>query len=313
MANNYYNLLIFSNTSANPRRFQLHKKVVKFLLSFVLVSSIVFSVASYYFYNRYFEISREVVELDSLRKENQDQQVQLHKFSRKIQDFESQMVRLEKFDRKLRVITALDLPKGQQGGGGLGIGGSEERIDEEGSLDSPNSALSSRIHEDLKNLRVRSELQEMSFLELDEFFKNQSSLLTSTPSIWPARGWVTSTFGYRSSPFTGLRELHAGVDIATRVGSPVVATANGVVVSADRDSSFGKMVEIDHGYGVRTRYGHNSKHFVKVGDRVKRGQVIAEVGNTGRSTGPHSHYEVMLNGVPVNPMRYIFEEGTGEL
>jgi murein DD-endopeptidase MepM/ murein hydrolase activator NlpD len=221
------------------------------------------------------------------------------------------MVRLEKFDRKLRVITALDLPDNQQGGR-LGLGGSHQNFENEGSPESPNSSLINSIHGDLKNLRARSELQEISFLELDEFFKNQSSLFSSTPSIWPARGWVTSTFGYRRSPFTGQRELHEGVDVATRVGSPVVATANGVVIRAGIDNSYGKMIEIDHGYGVLTRYGHNSVHFVKAGDQVKRGQVIAEVGNTGRSTGPHSHYEVILNGVPVNPLRYILEEGTGE-
>ncbi len=312
MANDYYNLMIFSDTSDNPRRFQLRRKFVKVFFSFLLISSVAFSAASYYFYNRYFEISAEVVELDKLRKESQYQQVQLHKFSKRIQEFESQLVRLERFDRKLRVITALDMPKNQHDGN-LGLGGSSRSLDDTvHDLQSHASKhLANRIQDDLKNLRVRSELQEISFLELDEFFKNQSSLFSSTPSIWPARGWVTSSFGYRRSPFTQLRELHEGLDIATRVGSPIVATANGVVVRAGRDHSYGKMVEIDHGYGVLTRYGHNSKNFVKVGDRVKRGEVISLVGNTGRSTGPHCHYEVILNGVPVNPLRYILEEGTG--
>lgn len=305
--------MIFSDTSGNPRRIQLKKKVVKFFLSSLLVFTVVFSVASYYFYNRYFEISHEVVELDMLQKENQYQQVQLHKFAKKIQEFEAQMVRMEKFDRKLRIITALDVPEGYQNGK-MGLGGSSQNLMGSSTYDSSDivtHSLSDRISEDLKNLKVRSELQEISFLELDEFFKNQSSLFSSTPSIWPARGWVTSAFGYRRSPFTNMRELHEGVDIATRAGSPIVATANGVVIRSGRDNSYGKMVEVDHGYGIITRYGHNSKNLVKTGDRVKRGEVIALVGNTGRSTGPHSHYEVILNGVPVNPLRYILEEGTG--
>jgi len=310
MARKYYNVMIFSGDSGNPRRFQFPKKAAGFLVSTFFIASVVFSAGTYYFYRQYFYVTSEVEELSSLRKENQFQQFQLHKFSKKIQELDSQMVRLEKFDRKLRVITALDVPK-NQGKTKSGLGGSRINLDEGGLPDSPRHSLVNQIHDDLNDLRVRSELQEINFLELDEFFKNQSSLFSSTPSIWPTRGWVTSSFGYRRSPFTGLRELHEGIDIATRVGSPVVATANGVVVRAGRDSSFGKMVEIDHGYGVVTRYCHNSQYFVKAGDRVKRGQVISLVGNTGRSTGPHCHYEVLLNGVPVNPLRYILEEGTG--
>jgi murein DD-endopeptidase MepM/ murein hydrolase activator NlpD len=151
-------------------------------------------------------------------------------------------------------------------------------------------------------------VQVVSFQQLDEFFKNQKSLLSSTPSIWPTRGWVTSGFGMRKSPFTGLNETHKGWDIGARMGSQIRTTADGVVVVAGRKSGYGKMVEIDHGYGISTRYGHNSKNLVEVGDRVKRGALIGMVGSTGRSTGPHLHYEVLLNGVPVNPKNYIFEE-----
>ncbi len=310
MADNYYNLMVFSNTSSNPRRIQLHKTVAKIFLSFLLIFSIVFTVASYYSYNSYFEISGEVVELDRLREENQYQQVQLHKFAKSIEEFESQMVRLEKFDRKLRVITALE-PSGNGQNGNLGLGGSHTNLDQSNSRNSRNFSsepLISSIREDLENLKARSELQEISFLELDEFYKNQSSLLSSTPSIWPSRGWVTSGFGYRRSPFTNSKELHEGIDIAARAGSPIAATANGVVIRAGRNNSYGTMIEIDHGYGVVTRYGHNAKNFVKVGDRVKRGMLIGLVGNTGKSTGPHTHYEVLVKNVPVNPLRYILEE-----
>ena len=101
--------------------------------------------------------------------------------------------------------------------------------------------------------------------------------------------------------------MHEGLDIAARMSSEVIAPADGIVIRGGRSFGLGVLLEIDHGYGVVTRYGHNSKNLVKVGDHVKRGQVISYVGNTGRSTGPHVHYEVLLNGIPVNPMRYIFE------
>jgi murein DD-endopeptidase MepM/ murein hydrolase activator NlpD len=135
-------------------------------------------------------------------------------------------------------------------------------------------------------------------------------MLASTPSIWPVRGWVTSGFGKRLSPFTGRKNLHTGIDIATRHGTVVVAPADGVVTRVTTKYDMGKLVEIDHGYGILTRYGHNSEILVRPGQRVRRGQPIARVGNTGRSTGPHLHYEVRLNGVPVNPMRYIVDDET---
>jgi len=105
-----------------------------------------------------------------------------------------------------------------------------------------------------------------------------------------------------------LREKHEGWDIAAREGSPVRAAADGIVVVAGKDYGYGNMVEIEHGYGLVTRYGHNSKFLIRAGDRVKRGQIIARVGNTGRSTGPHLHYEVILNGIPVSPKNYILED-----
>jgi murein DD-endopeptidase MepM/ murein hydrolase activator NlpD len=118
-------------------------------------------------------------------------------------------------------------------------------------------------------------------------------------------GWKTSSFGYRRSPFTGRRELHKGLDIAAPNGSPIIAPADGVVTYSARKGLMGNMISIKHGYGLLTRYGHLSKMLKKKGEKVERGEIIALVGSTGRSTGPHLHYEVRLNGVPVNPEKYI--------
>ncbi len=101
--------------------------------------------------------------------------------------------------------------------------------------------------------------------------------------------------------------MHEGLDIAINLHSNIVSPADGFVIRAGRQKNLGVMLEIDHGYGFITRYGHNSKNHVKAGDRIKRGQLIAKSGNTGRSTGPHLHYSVKLNGIPVNPMKYIIE------
>ncbi len=126
-----------------------------------------------------------------------------------------------------------------------------------------------------------------------------------TPSIWPTEGWVSSGFGNRRHPVTGEPNFHEGIDIAGITGTPVRATADGVVVVARRWGSFGLTVVIDHEYGLRTLYGHLSRILVKPGQRVSKGQEIGRMGSTGLSTGPHLHYEVHLNGRPVNPLRYL--------
>lgn len=128
---------------------------------------------------------------------------------------------------------------------------------------------------------------------------------TSLPSIWPVRGQLTAGFGQRMDPFSGEGAFHAGVDISSRYGVRVEAAADGIVFQASREAGYGNEVLIDHGYGITTKYGHLSKIFVVVGQEVKRGQVIGAVGMTGKATGPHLHYEVIVHGTPVNPAKYL--------
>ncbi|MGQ0645915.1 MAG: M23 family metallopeptidase [Elusimicrobiota bacterium] len=126
-----------------------------------------------------------------------------------------------------------------------------------------------------------------------------------TPNAWPLDGYVTSHFGGRLSPFSGVAEWHNGMDIAAPAGTPVRATADGTVHLAGWSGGYGKVVVLDHGTGYSTRYGHNRQILVKKGDRVKRGQIIALVGSTGHATGPHCHYEIWLNGRCVNPRPFM--------
>jgi murein DD-endopeptidase MepM/ murein hydrolase activator NlpD len=187
----------------------------------------------------------------------------------------------------------------------MGMGGASPEEDTFPTLGARRKALINQMHSDLAQLEGETAVQEQSFTELQEFLLKQSSLLASTPSVMPTRGWITSTFGKRKDPFTGRRQKHKGMDISNRVGTQVVAPADGIVTKIRRMASLGKLVEVSHGYGIKTRYGHLSNTFVKVGQKVKRGQKFAAMGNTGRSTGPHLHYEVIVNGVHVNPSRYI--------
>ncbi len=129
--------------------------------------------------------------------------------------------------------------------------------------------------------------------------------LTSTPSLWPVVGHLTGTFGERMDPFSGEGAFHTGVDISSQYGDSVRASADGVVIEAGERAGYGRLVVVDHGYGVTTYYGHLSTFNVIAGEQIRRGDRIGNVGVSGRSTGPHVHYEVRINGAPVNPMRYL--------
>ena len=135
--------------------------------------------------------------------------------------------------------------------------------------------------------------------------ERQQLLASATPSIWPTTGWLTSDFGGRTDPFTGGRDYHAGLDISADRGKPVRATADGTVGEAGRSGNYGNMVLLRHRFGLSTRYGHLSRLNVSPGQAVRRGDIIGFVGSTGRSTSPHLHYEVLLNGQAINPLRFL--------
>ena len=304
-----YSLVFFPGASASPKRFRLSRRLFRlFGYSFLVV---LFGVVStfIYFSQKYYYLANDEIELTELKRESKIRKVQAEKIAAQVKNFESEMARLGRFEKKLLVITALEnSPKNITKS--LGVGGSYglSSYSLTTSLTHESNALANRLSNNLEHLTTQAKIKAISLQELDHFFKNQKSFLQSTPSVWPTRGWVTSGFGYRKSPFTGLQEKHEGWDIGARSGSPVRATADGVISVAGRERGYGKLREIDHGYGVVTRYGHNSKNMVKVGKKVKRGQIVALVGSTGRSTGPHLHYEVLVNGVPTNPKNYILED-----
>ena len=143
-----------------------------------------------------------------------------------------------------------------------------------------------------------------TLIESRLFEKRMLALMV--PSSTPVAGPVSSGFGFRSDPFTGRAALHAGLDFPAPVGTPIKSAAGGVVIASEFNASYGNMVMVDHGNGLVTRYGHASRVMVRQGDLVRRGQLIAEVGSTGRSTGPHLHFEVHVDGVPQDPAKFLF-------
>jgi murein DD-endopeptidase MepM/ murein hydrolase activator NlpD len=283
-----FTVLVIPEGSHRVRRFGVKRSALNWVAAVLVVfflglSALVFD---------YVRTNLDRDELNRLQVENSAQRDELHRLVVKLEDLRKEMVVLAQNDAKVRVMAKLSRPKADSltGIGGPGSEGVSEEF----------SAIQQRIDAVRRQIDLQRESQE----EIQGFLNDQRSLLAAKPSGRPVKGWTTSGFGMRRDPFSGKRKMHEGYDIAARTGTPVIATADGIVSQSKTMPGYGKMVVIDHGYGYRTYYGHNSKNYVKVGQRVKRGDKIAAVGNTGRSTGSHVHYEIRLNGVPVNPKKY---------
>lgn len=187
----------------------------------------------------------------------------------------------------------------------LGVGGP---ADPDMASVTQATATAMEISEDVDNLLRLSNFEQERYQEIYTLLQDKRELLDHTPSIMPTRGYMSRGFGYKNDPFTGFRQFHSGLDIANKTGTAILAAADGKVVSVRSNGGLGKMIVIDHGFGYKTRYGHLKSYKIKVGQKVKRGDIIAEMGNTGYSTGPHLHYEVLKNGKAVNPYKYIINK-----
>jgi murein DD-endopeptidase MepM/ murein hydrolase activator NlpD len=297
--NDSYTVVVLPDPTAKPYRFQIRKKSLKIALGALSVAAVVLAGILVH----YVVLTFGVAELKGLRRETAIQKEQIQNFAAQLIDLKGQMSRIKEMDAKLRVITDIGPPSNSESS--LGMGGPETSGLFETDLGNRTEDLARKMDEEVKALKTEASDREVSLEELSQSIKGKKVVWDSTPSIWPVRGWFSSGFGKRISPFTGRLTMHKGIDIATRQGTEIIAPAAGVVTYKGFDSGFGRVLKIDHGYGIQTLYGHLSKADVKIGQKVKRGDVIANVGNTGMSTGPHLHYQVFINGLPVNPLRYI--------
>ena len=232
------------------------------------------------------------------------QRLQIQAFAHEINSLKDHLVKLDQFEEKIRVIANLETGQGDNNLFGVG-GAAPEDLSPQMELTQRHEGLMREMHRQVDDLDKASMRKETSFGNLMDKLEGQRNLLASTPAIRPTVGWMTSRFGKRISPFTGREEFHKGIDIAHRQGTAILATAEGIVSFVGKKGAMGNVLVVDHGHGMVTRYAHLSKALKERGERVKRGDIIAQMGSSGRSTGPHLHYEVHLNGVPVNPTQYI--------
>ena len=239
-------------------------------------------------------------ELADSNRQLEEQRRRLSGISGRIDEISGDLERIRNFDAKLRIMMNMEKD-------------APETIEPSGTsfaasyVPMHRQELAARkIQDFLSSLQESARLEEISQQDLLRALREHKDTLASLPTIWPTTGFISSPFGSRSSPFGGGRvQFHKGIDISSRSGTPIVATAEGTVRQAGRDGAYGNSVEVHHGSGLVTKYAHMQRFVVEQGEWVRRGQVLGYVGMTGRATGPHLHYEVRLNGVPVNPMRYI--------
>lgn len=293
-----YHVVVFKDNEG------VYKKLyVRGWMVFALIGLVVSLVAGNIHFWSYFADYKLVRNrLAESSKTVEEQKGQLISLASKLKTLEKDLTRVRDFDTKLRVMMNLDT----QIEASSSMGGEKASSFSESYLPIHRQELLARkMHNFLHQLNTDVRLEEMRQQNLLHSFQGNRELLATTPSVWPTDGWVTSPFGKRISPFTGQVDMHTGIDISGKVGTPIIAPAQGVVKFAGEDGTYGKTVVVTHGMGLTTRYAHMDKISVQEGDKLSRGDLIGELGNTGRSTGPHLHYEVRLNGVSVDPMRYI--------
>lgn len=294
-------LMLVPGRTGKILRWTLPRRWIRILETATIVAALLLIAGSV----DYVRLRIHLSELDGLRVEAREQRQEIAAYSEHMRNITDQLARVGEFDRKLRVIT--DLHPGSAAAL-PGIGGIETDSLELGLTSGLTRARrQEHMTRGLENLGEAAKRREASLNELISHLESQTARLSATPSISPTKGWLTSTFGYRTSPFTGLRELHRGLDIAGRPGTPIVASAAGRIRITQNHRGLGKMVILRHGYGIETLYGHLAEILVKPGQRLKRGERIGLMGSSGRSTGPHLHYQINVNGVAVNPNNYILD------
>lgn len=298
-----YTVMLVPHSGQGVR--QLHIPTYFFKgLGILAMGILLVSVTMFFHYaNTVHRALAEKEELKNLREINSVQVGQIQQLAQVTTTLQEDMQRMNKLDEELRKMVGTETKENTPVSRNnvvrptiftsQGMGGPGKKPDIQ------------QLARSVEQLRQEMQIREASLTNLRDTIAAKRAKQASTPSIWPTSGEITSGFGYRNSPWGWSREFHPGVDIANSWGTPVLAAADGVVISAGWEGGYGNMVLIDHGNGMQTAYAHNSSIRVAVGQRVSKGEQIADMGSTGASTGPHVHYEVRINGERVNPMDYM--------
>jgi len=320
-------LLVPHNSAGKVKKFKLSYSFLKliFLLNVLVIT--VLAIGVYYFYNSYSSEKnkttnkigqKNLINTYELQKNNEKLSSEITFLKKKIlQNFKS-LNEIKDYQTRIKSFVSVSDTANIPEGGFLKKVDGQYVFDTElyAELNDSDMMLDFKLKSELDNLLLKDyenyissslELLNASITNLYGRVLENSEMLLSTPSIWPVRGWLSSHFGVRNDPFSKTKKFHEGLDIANNIGLPIKATASGVVSFANVNGGYGNVVMIDHLNNIQTRYAHLKNFIVKFGQKVKKGQVIGYLGNSGRSSGPHLHYEIRKNGIPVNPKLYIIE------
>jgi outer membrane murein-binding lipoprotein Lpp len=291
-------LIVMHSPSSTPKSISISRRLLIGLLCVavgLICTSVVLGVRSYSGVVR-------TARLSQLEKENQALRAEIDQINAKVTQCEREMADHADFEEQMRILA--DLEPMDADVWKVGVGGPE--FGNDGTLAEPVSGSLTSMDEDIDRLLRQIRLQKDSYEEILGRLRERSEELKFVPSIRPVDvGFISSYFGKRKDPFTGKYTRHEGLDFSARKGSNIYATADGTVTAAKYERGYGYTIKIDHGNGISTKYAHTQKMLVKAGQKVERGQVIAYLGNSGRSTAPHVHYEVLVHGVPQNPLKYM--------
>jgi len=298
----YFTFLYVRRANAGVRTIRVHRALAAAAGLFMLVMAVL----SVSMAVRYAGVRADSARMASLERENEVLRERLADFRSELAEFEARMEENFELQNRARLMASLDpLPEDVWQ---VGVGGPEPEL-----LDREMTAVDivfGSLENDLDRLVRQSRLQRQSYDEIIEILEKESEIRDCTPTIRPLKGgFLSSRFGRRMDPFTGRLSMHRGVDYFARMGTPVISTANGVVTMAKKNGSLGLTIEVNHGNGFKTRYCHLGKMHVRRGQRIRRGETLGAVGNSGRSTGPHLHYEVMFRKQHRDPLHYIIPEG----
>ena len=302
--NKTFTVMIVPKSNEETYNFELSHRLV-YWSGIFLITFLISAVSMVY------SLRQTRAQLDSyqmLVSENRQQQEHLLFLAKQTQELSGQLAAVRDLDTSIRVMMDFDVPAAEQASflsTSLSLSGGSDPRGNSVVQSTSLAATMLRAQQTIEQIRESIPETEDSLKDLENKVQLQRAKEMATPSIRPTNGSITSGFGYRRSPFGASREFHTGVDISAPRGTSVYATATGTVVMATYSGGYGNVIFIDHGFGFSTVYAHLSRMNVKVGQQVTKGQVIGLVGSTGRSTAPHLHYEVRINGTAVNPYTYL--------
>jgi murein DD-endopeptidase MepM/ murein hydrolase activator NlpD len=295
MGKKHLSVILIPHTKTSSKTYSFSKRTVKGAMwGGIVLGTLLLGVTA-----DYVRIQLSSRSYGALKVENDRQKAAIAKYETSMDDLQSKVKSFDEYTKKLNLMLGITADTKLQEFNVGDYPRDAQAVPNGGQIQPPASGVS--------DLRRKTEDIQKNLETLVTYSESRASFLASQPSIWPTNGWTSSGFGYRMDPFTQKQAFHYGLDIVATYGNPIIAPADGFVAEVNRSGQLGNSIVLSHGGGITTMYGHLSKIDVRAGQKIKRGDLLGNVGNTGKSIGPHLHYEVRLNGKPVNPYMYILE------